>query len=118
MRIFILSLSLLLSACLESSTQGADGYTFGKPQYVVTKPIVEVIVYPSRREFEEEFNKRNTETRSNSQIVAFTTLYPADKTRCTIHIIDPAVEYSPEFVGHEFLHCMYGQWHTSNLTNG
>lgn len=115
--ILFLFILLFMSGCSDVN-QGADGYYFGKKEYTELKPKIEVIVYASRKEFEEEFKNRKIEIRANSQIVAFTSLYPADRSRCTIHMIDPAVEYSPEFVGHEFLHCIYGQWHTSNLTNG
>jgi hypothetical protein len=31
-------------------------------------------------------------------------------------MVDPKVEYQPEFVGHEMLHCFYGQWHKNNKT--
>lgn len=30
---------------------------------------------------------------------------------CVIHIVDPRVDYEPEIWGHEFLHCLLGNWH-------
>ncbi len=30
---------------------------------------------------------------------------------CEIHIVDPAVKYLPEWIGHELMHCTHGRWH-------
>jgi hypothetical protein len=34
-----------------------------------------------------------------------------DRPACTIHIVDPAKDYRPEWIGHELTHCLHGQWH-------
>lgn len=33
-----------------------------------------------------------------------------DKT-CTIHMVDPLIDYKPQYMGHELLHCMIGSFH-------
>lgn len=30
---------------------------------------------------------------------------------CTIHVVDPAINYQPDVLGHEFAHCLFGRWH-------
>jgi hypothetical protein len=30
---------------------------------------------------------------------------------CNVYIMDPKVNYQPEWYGHELVHCMYGDWH-------
>lgn len=112
-KLLLIPLLLLLSSCEPAKKTGSDGYTFGEKQYTQTPVTVEVIIYPNRVAFEKEL-KRLKLTADGGDIVAFTSLYPSDKSRCTINMVDPAVEYVPEFIGHEFLHCVYGQWHTSN----
>jgi hypothetical protein len=112
-KLFLIPILILLSSCEPAKKTGSDGYSFGEKQYTQTPVTVEVVVYPDRVAFEREL-KRLRLSADGGEIVAFTSLYPADKTKCTMHMVDPAVEYVPEFVGHEFLHCVYGQWHTSN----
>lgn len=102
---------LLLSACDSQSGPGADGYTFGKRQYERQTVQVNVVTYKTLREFEAATKQRKLE----STTAAFTILQPPFDT-CTIHMVDPSIRYEPEFVGHEFLHCVYGQWHTNNST--
>ena len=112
-KLLIPIVALLLFGCDQAPRTGADGYRFGEKQYTQTKISVELVLYPTREELDREINRRklNTET---TRVVAFTSLYKDDPTRCTIHMMDPSVEYAPEFVGHEFLHCVYGQWHKNN----
>jgi hypothetical protein len=110
-KLLILPFLFLLASC--GPQTGADGYSFGKKQYTQTDLRVDVVVYETKEKFMAEVRRRNLVADGN-EIAAFTVLYLDDRSRCTIHIIDPEADYSPEFVGHEFLHCVYGQWHSSN----
>lgn len=101
----------------ESSRTGADGYTFGTKQFEKKTVTVEIVVHPTLEELQTEAERIGAVRRINNQsasVQAFTHLYPPNFDTCTIHMVDPSVHYSPEFVGHEFLHCVYGQWHTDN----
>ena len=116
-RLLLLPLLAMLASCEPVPNTGSDGYKFGDKQYTQNQVQVEIVTYPSRAAFDREIKRRGITADGNS-IVAFTSIYPKDPSRCTIHMVDPAVEYVPEFVGHEFLHCVYGQWHTSNQQRG
>ena len=98
-----------LYACEQLEKPAADGYYFGEPQYVNTNVSVQIVTY-TEKDFIEEVRKR----RLPKEVMAFTELFSNDQQRCRIHIVRPTEKYSPEMVGHEFLHCVYGQWHTSN----
>lgn len=103
-------LALLVASCNQPvSNRGADGYQFGDRQYERESVQVKIVTYKTKREFDAALRKYKLP----EETVAFTELYPPFDT-CTIHMVDPAISYEPEFVGHEFLHCAYGQWHTSN----
>jgi hypothetical protein len=103
------TLLLLLVSCNQGPTPGKDGYTFGKKQYERQTVKVNIVTYKT----EQEFSKVVAEKKLPGKTAAFTVLkYPFDT--CTIHMIDPSVRYEPEYVGHEFLHCVYGQWHKNN----
>lgn len=102
---------LLLASCSDQQKQGSDGYKFGQRQYEQSKVTVQVVTYKSKAELQKEADRRKIGV---ANIAAFSVLYVNDQTVCTIHMVDPSVSYEPEYVGHEFLHCVYGQWHSNN----
>lgn len=106
-------LLLLVTSCDSSPKRGADGYKFGEKQYTQNELGVKVVTYSTRADFNKELKKRNLSIK-DGEIMAFSVLFVKSPNICVIHMVDPAVEYKPEFVGHEFLHCVYGQWHTNN----
>lgn len=100
-----------LTSCNQQPSPAADGYTFGKKEYEMNNVQIEIVAHKTQKEMIKALNERNV--KNPEEIAAFSVLRPP-YDKCTIHIIDPNVEYAPEFVGHEFLHCVYGQWHTNN----
>ncbi len=99
----------MLGSCDSAPKKGADGYKFGEKQYERNSVQVKIITYKSQSEFEKVLQKYDLPVTT----AAFSVLVPPHDT-CIIHMIDPSINYEPEFVGHEFLHCVYGQWHTDN----
>lgn len=106
----LLAFAFALTSCDTGSNTGADGYQFGKAQYERQQVQVNIITYQKQSDLLKEAAMHGA---TSPTIVAFSVLRPPFDT-CTIHMIDPRVRYEPEFVGHEFLHCAYGQWHTNN----
>jgi hypothetical protein len=112
--IFIVLL-FLLASCNDTSVnsrKGVDGYTFGEPSFEKNRVTITIVTYSSRKELLEAAKKTGI---NNRDLAAFA-LIPADSNNntCTVHIMSPKVSYEPEWYGHEFMHCFYGQWHTSN----
>jgi predicted negative regulator of RcsB-dependent stress response len=97
----------------DSVPPAVDGYKFGSKQYEKNSLQVEVKTYKTYDELHAAAKKSDKSLKNAQEIAAFSVINP-ENNRCTIHMIDPAVKYEPEFVGHEFLHCVYGQWHTNN----
>jgi hypothetical protein len=90
---------------------------FGTRQFEKKIVTVEVVVHKDLDALQEEARRIGVVRKLNDQsasVQAFTHLYPPNFDTCTIHMVDPSSHYAPEFVGHEFLHCVYGQWHTDN----
>ena len=108
-KLLVLPLLFLLASC--ENKVGNDGYAFGNKQYEQTPVSVNVVTYKTEKELQDAAKSRGA---NNEGIVAFAVLRAGNPSICTIHMMDPAVSYQPEFVGHEFLHCVYGQWHTDN----
>lgn len=114
-KISLLAALSLLFSCNPAPQVGSDGYTFGKKQYEKTTVQIDIVTYKSLSDLQAALSKRAGVDKSS--VMAFSVLTPPfDK--CTIHMVDPAVKYLPEFAGHEMLHCVYGQWHTNNSLRG
>jgi hypothetical protein len=101
----IILAALLLASCSETAT---DKYTFEKgtgrlrPERQIT-----VVTHPSLDDLRKE--KRATgAVAANRDLMAYSII---SQTKCTVHIVDPAVKYMPEFIGHEITHCLYGEFH-------
>ena len=107
--ILILFIALMLGSCDPAPQKGVDGYRFGTKQYERSNVQVNIVTYKSTPEFEKVLQKYDLPATT----AAFSVLTPPYDT-CTIHMLDPTVAYEPEYVGHEFLHCAYGQWHKDN----
>lgn len=105
-----------LASCDDTSRKGADGYTFGEPTVEKTRVTIKIVTYDSRKALLEAGRKAGV---NNPDLAAFARIPvdPNDNT-CTVHIMSPKVSYEPEWYGHEFMHCYYGQWHTSNADRG
>ena len=100
----------IVSCGEQSPLPASDGYSFGTPSFERTKVDVQLVTYKTRVDFLEAARKRNVK---GDAVQAFTELRPPFN-KCTIHVMDPKINYQPEFIGHEMMHCFYGQWHTSN----
>jgi len=113
MKKILLALSFLaLASCNDVSKTGADGYKFGEPSFEKRQVDIELITYDNRAAFLEAGKKLGV---NDPDLMAFAQI-PVDSNdnTCTVHVLSPKTSYEPEWYGHEFMHCYYGQWHTSN----
>jgi hypothetical protein len=110
MQKLIFVLLLLLAACSDPSPrEGNDGYYMQPTERLAERPIKFNLVNSDRALWEAYANtKGGRELRHNEQLFGFTTI---TKDECTITIVDPAITYRPEQLGHEVAHCLYGAWH-------
>jgi hypothetical protein len=101
--------SVLMTSCDSGPKKGADGYAFEKKEYEKTSLGVTIVVMDSAKDLRKEAEKYMDKEIAKT-VAAFGKISP-DTNNCTIYIIDPSVQYEPEFIGHELVHCMYGRWH-------
>lgn len=96
----------------------SDGYKFHSKEYENEHVLVTVKTFKTRKEFNDIAKQLGVKVDyGEEQLVAFTYI-EEDSRFCTIYMVDQSIEYRPAFVGHEFLHCVYGQWHISNDSKG
>lgn len=111
---FAMTVLVTLVACDNPSKQkGRDGYYFEKETFTRTEFPVQVILVKDAAAITAEIKKRNNiqGTVDPKNVAAFSVIRSND-TKCTIYMIDPKNKYEPEFIGHEFVHCIYGVWHS------
>lgn len=94
----------------------ADGYYWEKEEYP-KKDMVLINLEVARNNSEwTKFVREKLPHRDPQYLGAFATIRtpagPGEKgPECTIYTKNPEWIYEPEFVGHELLHCFYGNWH-------
>jgi hypothetical protein len=111
---FAVTILVTLVACDNPSNQkGRDGYYFEKETFTRTEFPVQVILVKDAAAITAEIRKRNNiqGTVEPKNVAAFSVIRLNDN-KCTIYMIDPKNKYEPEFIGHEFVHCIYGVWHS------
>lgn len=106
MRTLLIAAALALAACGQT---GADGYEYGNATMARDVVTVTVIAYPSQAALRSAARNQGVKAEGGA-LMAWATINDA-APRCTIHIVEPAAVYRPEWIGHEFTHCIRGEWH-------
>ena len=97
---------LLLYGC---SSELPHDYAFEKRQYTSNKIEVTLVEHNSYAEIRQAYVDYAKKPAPRS-LIAFSEINPKF---CIIHTIKPEIDFQPKFVGHEIMHCFYGQWHPS-----
>ena len=109
---------VLLAGCATTSAhKAADEYSFEKGSFTHTDITLKVVLVPNQLEMTTLLKERSLKSNMvynnisvGKQVFAFSAFSPSNNT-CTIYMIDPKVDYQPERIGHELVHCIYGDWH-------
>lgn len=102
MRWLLFPLVLLLSSC--GNNVGADGHTYEKDEFRHEKVTVEIVTYPSVTELRKAFPGLTNE----NELMGWGIV---KGNTCQMHVVEPNVNYQPEWIGHEFTHCIRGRFH-------
>lgn len=106
--------AVLLFGCGQQQSShkvAADGYYFEKETFVRTDVQVKVVFVKDQAEMSKLLVEHGRSAANGNVVAAFSTLSLTENA-CTIYMLDPRVSYQPEFIGHEFTHCVFGNWHT------
>jgi hypothetical protein len=110
-------LAIFLISCdfAPSSKRAVDGYYFEKETFTRTNFPVEIVLVQSRAQMQQEILKQMKKHPVSGKVepkdVAAFSIISLNDNKCTIYMLDPKVQYEPEFIGHELVHCIYGEWH-------
>lgn len=110
--VMVLMAALSLPVAPPSLAASADGYVFREKEF--NRPVMRIVTHEvgSRLDLIALARELNVPLENPRRVAAFSILSkdPADIV-CHIYHIDQAVQYQPEFLGHELAHCKYGRWH-------
>lgn len=109
-RLAFLALALL-AGC--DQQPASDGYTFGPKEFTHPDPAIHFVIHKSIEDLRAAAPYDvNADARAQGRVLmAFSVMHPGGIGTCTVHIVDPAVSYQPEWIGHEVAHCIWGRWH-------
>lgn len=95
-------LLLLLAGC-----QGSDAHQFERKEFDRTGGAIKIVTHPTLADLRAKAPEaaRQGEART---LMAWSIIRPDG---CEVHIVDPAKEWRPEWIGHEVAHCAWGRWH-------
>lgn len=97
--------SLVLATC--GPQQGGDGYAFERKEFERSTVVVAVVQHADLSKLRSEAARRGVRA-ERRDLQAFSII---TGDRCEVHVVDPAQHYSPQWLGHEVAHCLYGRWH-------
>lgn len=104
MKRLIIPALLALAAC---DRPASDGYRYGQAEFDRSEIALSVRTYPDLHALQSAADALGI---ASGGIMAFGQVATGEPA-CTIHVLDPAVDYQPEWIGHEIVHCMRGRWH-------
>lgn len=109
MKKLIFALFLFIGACGQQGS--SDGYYFEKDSKRIDRQI-KTVLYPNQAAIVAAYETQTGKKRQlgNEELQAFSVI---GSQTCTIHMVDPAIKYQPDFIGHELTHCLYGDFHPS-----
>lgn len=107
MRAAIAALLLLMGGC---DQVGADGYSFERKEFTRLRVVVDLVLHPSYEDLNRRIPKnaiRDPDHPERGWAI------PRANGTCEMHVLDPDVRHDPEWHGHEFDHCAFGDFHPS-----
>ena len=86
----------------------ADEHVYAKTEWFSEKTTVSVVTYPSFPALRAGANRLGVKAGEGKRLMAFAL---ATSTRCEMHVVEPSIDYQPQWIGHEFVHCIRGRFH-------
>jgi hypothetical protein len=83
-----------------------DGYQFEQKEHNDGSPNIAIIEHKTRKDLLNAWIAAGM-----PRVEDLGAWSQSRKGLCIIHIMDPKVVYEPELLGHEMMHCIYGNFH-------
>lgn len=107
--ILLVLLSSIIGCDIPMGGPSLDGYKFQTKEFENHDVQISFRTHKSFADLRAAAEKSGV--KNHKGVMAFSTLHRPDFKTCTVHVVDPIVDYLPEYIGHEITHCIYGRWH-------
>lgn len=104
MRALLIAAALMLGGC---GGEASDSHRFERKTFERTQPGVTIVVHRTVDELRRAAPKRTVDA-GKVDLMAWAVIRDGG---CEVHVVDPAVTWKPEWLGHEVAHCVWGEWH-------
>lgn len=104
MKRLLIIATFTLAAC---QSQGSDAYRFERKEFDRSQPAITIVTHPTLTDLRASAPAA-AKADTDRDLMAWSIIRP---TGCEVHIVDPAKEWRPEWIGHEVAHCAWGRWH-------
>lgn len=101
-RMIPLCSALLLAGCNDAP----DGYRFDRKEFQRPTPAITIVEHASIADLRAQAPA--SAKAGDDDLMAWSIIR---SNSCEVHVVDPAVSYQPEWIGHETAHCVWGRWH-------
>ncbi len=98
--------AMTLAGC-GGAGEAPDGHQFGAKEFDRTRPNITIVTHPTLTDLRRAAPKGTVDA-GKVDMMAWGIIRPDG---CEIHVVDPAVSYQPQWIGHEVAHCAWGRWH-------
>lgn len=88
----------------------SDGYRFEEAQFNQRNGTFNVVLYKNHGDIGDAYVRLSGAKVAPPKMRAFAQVNPDDGT-CVVHMVTPDYVYDPTALGHEFMHCVFGNFH-------
>lgn len=102
--------ALIVLALLAGCGQQPNNDKFAGKEFERLTVTVDLKLYHSVHALRQAAKAAKAKQRQGRDIFAWGLVWPVTP-RCEIHTLDPEIKWSEADLGHEFGHCIWGNWH-------
>jgi len=99
--------AILFALALAGCGQGSDAYSFDRKEFERTRPAITIVTHPSLADLRAQAPVA-AKVEGGRELMGWSIIRPDE---CEVHVVDPAKDWRPEWIGHEVAHCAWGRWH-------
>jgi hypothetical protein len=99
--------AFILAFALAGCGQGSDSYSFDVKEFERAQVTITIVAHPSLADLRTKAPAA-AKVDGGRELMGWSIVRPAS---CEVHIVDPAKDWRPEWIGHEVAHCFWGRWH-------
>ena len=83
-----------------------DGFRFERKEFERSTPNITVVTHPNLADLRAKAPRSAID--AEHDLMGWSIIR---SNGCELHVVDPTRSWTPEWLGHEAAHCIWGRWH-------